>query len=121
MADGRRADTGQRPWIAPAVPHDYADTVGKDHERIETHRCGDRVTTDICCFISNLSPKTKPLLQEVCQHWSIENTYHWVLDVAFGEDDSRIRTGYAAHNMVNPSASPTSGWRPPGTGTTCAG
>jgi len=57
------------------------------------------------------------------------------MDVAFGEDDSRIRTGHAAHNMAilkrmahnllrqdrSPGwASPTSGWRPPGTRTTCA-
>ena len=33
--------------------HDYADMVGKDHGRIETHRCGDRVTTDTRCFISS--------------------------------------------------------------------
>jgi len=33
-------------------------------------------------------------------HWSIENAHHWVLDVAFGEDDSCIRTGYAAHDMA---------------------
>jgi hypothetical protein len=36
----------------------------------------------------------------VRSHWAIENAHHWVLDVAFGEDDSRIRTGYAAHNMA---------------------
>ena len=33
-------------------------------------------------------------------HWSIVNVRHWGLDVAFDEDDSRIRTGHAAHNMV---------------------
>jgi len=38
-------------------------------------------------------------LQAVRQHWAIENAHHWVLDVAFGEDDSRIRTGHAAHNL----------------------
>ena len=114
-------------------PHDYADTVGKDHGRIETRRCwttgdptylhhvdpdrewcdlaslvwvecerrcGDRVATDTRCFISSLPPRAQPLLQAVRQHWSIENAHHWVLDVAFGEDDSRIRTGYAAHNMA---------------------
>ena len=102
--------------------HDYADSVGKDHKgQIETHCCGDRVTTDTRCFISSLSPKAKPLLQAVCRHWSIENAPHWVLDVAFGEDDSRIRTGHAVHTLAISSAWPTSGWRPPGTRTTCAG
>jgi len=33
-------------------------------------------------------------------HWSIENGLHWVLDVAFLEDQSRIRTQYAAENMA---------------------
>lgn len=28
-------------------------------------------------------------------HWSIENQQHWILDVTFAEDDSRIRTGAA--------------------------
>ena len=113
--------------------HDYADTVGKDHGRIEIRRCwttgdpallahadpdrewcdlaslvwvecerriGDRVTTDVRCFISSLPPKARLQLQAVRRHWSIENAHHWVLDVAFGEDNSRIRTGYAAHNMA---------------------
>lgn len=33
-------------------------------------------------------------------HWGIENKLHWVLDVAFREDDSRIRQGNAPHNMA---------------------
>lgn len=32
-------------------------------------------------------------------HWSIENSLHWVLDVDFGEDHDRMRTGFAAENM----------------------
>jgi predicted transposase YbfD/YdcC len=33
-------------------------------------------------------------------HWGVENSLHWVLDVAFGEDQCRIRTGYAAENFA---------------------
>lgn len=32
-------------------------------------------------------------------HWGIENRVHWVLDVTFHEDASRIRTGDAPQNM----------------------
>lgn len=32
-------------------------------------------------------------------HWSVENSLHWVMDVAFREDESRVRTGYAAENL----------------------
>ena len=33
-------------------------------------------------------------------HWGVENSLHWVLDVTFREDDSRIRTGYAPENVA---------------------
>ena len=32
-------------------------------------------------------------------HWGIENSLHWVLDIGFREDESRIRAGNAAENM----------------------
>jgi predicted transposase YbfD/YdcC len=32
-------------------------------------------------------------------HWSIENELHWVLDVAFREDECRVRAGHAAENL----------------------
>ena len=37
--------------------------------------------------------------KSVRAHWRIENSLHWVLDIAFGEDESRIRAGNAAENM----------------------
>jgi predicted transposase YbfD/YdcC len=33
-------------------------------------------------------------------HWSVENSLHWVLDVVFGEDQSRARSGFAAENLA---------------------
>ena len=39
-------------------------------------------------------------MQAVRRHGTIENTHHWVRDVAFGEDDNRIRTSHATHNIV---------------------
>lgn len=33
-------------------------------------------------------------------HWAIENSLHWVLDVVFADDQSRLRKGHGAHNMA---------------------
>jgi len=34
-------------------------------------------------------------------HWGIENKLHWVRDVTYGEDASRVRTGHAPQNMAS--------------------
>lgn len=35
--------------------------------------------------------------RSVREHWGIENRLHWVLDIAFREDESRIRVGNGPH------------------------
>jgi predicted transposase YbfD/YdcC len=51
-------------------------------------------------FISCLAGDAKHLLRSVRSHWSIENSLHWVLDIAFREDDSRIRKDHGPQNFA---------------------
>lgn len=44
-------------------------------------------------FISSREPKVRDLARRIREHWSIENQQHYVLDVTFSEDASRIRKG----------------------------
>lgn len=50
-------------------------------------------------YISSLQGDAQVLNQSIRHHWKIENSLHWILDVAFKEDQSRKREGYAAQNF----------------------
>jgi predicted transposase YbfD/YdcC len=60
----------------------------------------DQVQQETAYFISSLPADAKLLLHAVRAHWSIENTFHWTLDVTFREDDARLRTGDSAENFA---------------------
>jgi len=63
-------------------------------------RTGDKTTQDTAYYITSLVADAQRILEATRHHWAIENSFHWVLDVTFGEDLSRIRVGDSAENMA---------------------
>jgi predicted transposase YbfD/YdcC len=51
-------------------------------------------------YISSLPSDAERVAYAIRNHWGIENPVHWVLDVVFAADDSRVRIGHSAHNLA---------------------
>ena len=112
------------------LPHTTVETVDGDHGRLEVRRAwatddlawladrprwpglrsvvrvdaartiGDRTSHETRFFLSSLPPDAAHLARVVRSHWAIENSLHWVLDVAMHQDQTRIRTGHAPENLA---------------------
>ncbi len=63
-------------------------------------RVGDQLTYQTVFYITSLPGDAALLLRATRNHWGIENRLHWVLDIAFREDDSRARLGHSAENLA---------------------
>lgn len=57
-------------------------------------------TTETRYYISSLPADPKKILSAVRKHWAIENSLHWLLDMSFGDDQSRIRKENAPENIA---------------------
>ncbi len=109
---------------------DRLETVEKDHGRLETRRyyqsaeldwfadrrkweglqsvgmveavreSGGLRTVEQRYYLSSLPLGVETFARAVRSHWAIENKLHWTMDVCFGEDQSRARSGYAAENLA---------------------
>lgn len=65
--------------------------------RVETKGA---VRTETRYFISSRALTATDAAAAVREHWAIENRLHWVLDVTFADDQSRLRKGHGARNMA---------------------
>lgn len=59
-----------------------------------------KTTSDIRYFITSSTQAGSVLAAAVRNHWSIENSLHWVLDMGFREDECRVRDKNAASNLA---------------------
>jgi predicted transposase YbfD/YdcC len=69
---------------------------------VESQRTVDGISsTEVRYFISSLpGDDAEKFAKAVREHWSVENNLHWVLDMAFDEDRSRVRKDNAPENMA---------------------
>jgi predicted transposase YbfD/YdcC len=69
--------------------------------RVEREReVGERRSHEVRYYLSSLEVDAARMQQIIRGHWAIENSCHWILDVVFREDDSRVRVGNAAQNLA---------------------
>ncbi len=61
---------------------------------------GKSESEEVRHFISSLPPVAEALGHAVRAHWGIENSLHWVLDMAFREDECRKRKDNSAENFA---------------------
>jgi predicted transposase YbfD/YdcC len=63
-------------------------------------RTATKTTREVHYYLSSLAGTVGTFARAVRGHWGIENRLHWVLDIAFREDESRVRMGHAAENLA---------------------
>jgi predicted transposase YbfD/YdcC len=80
-----------------------------------TRQLKNKTTHDTRYYISSAKRSAQIFGSAVRQHWGVENSLHWTLDVTFREDECRIRKGaspenlaiirYLVHNMIRKNTS----------------
>jgi predicted transposase YbfD/YdcC len=80
----------------PADWPDVAAVVQVDRER----EVGGGRTCTTHYYLTSYAGTAAAISAAVRGHWGIENGLHWILDVVFREDDSRVRAGYAGENLA---------------------
>jgi predicted transposase YbfD/YdcC len=98
----------RRCWVCDGLDEWLPDLLGSYGEweglrsiaAVESERTvGGETTIFRRYFITSLGADAKAIAAAVREHWGIENSLHWVLDMVWREDESRARAGNAAQNL----------------------
>ena len=60
----------------------------------------NKITNEVQFYISSLVSAANKIGSAIRQHWGIENSVHWTLDVTFNEDECRIRSLHSPQNFA---------------------
>jgi len=92
------SDPAVMAWLDP--DHRWADL--RSIARVTAIRqvTGQAPTMAVRYYLSSLPGDAGEIARAVRSHWGIENRLHWVLDLGFREDESRVRMGYAQENLT---------------------
>jgi predicted transposase YbfD/YdcC len=85
--------------VPDGVHFPHAAQVFRLHRHV-THTTTGKIHTETVLGITSLDTSPEQLARHIRGHWHIENRLHWVRDVTYGEDASRIRTGNAPRVMA---------------------
>lgn len=91
--------TDFEPWVPAAARWPELRCLVAITSTREDTRTGN-ATTETRHYVSSRLMTGKDAIAAVRSHWLVENQLHWCLDVCFGQDACRIRTGYATENFA---------------------
>lgn len=83
-------------WLDSKKAWNNLNTIGMVISERDT---GNKVSKEARYFICSIPKDAKLFAKSVREHWGIENKVHWVLDISFREDESRMRKGDSAANF----------------------